>query len=129
MQRNGKTFKRTTSPVQKKRRKSLRKEKELQGGISDRNEERGDEYKLGTQPNINDGAETNTGQLNRVMESSVKRDWLYADMIKYFKKKEGFLSFKKQLSKSKVDEELSCTEQIWLQDLQHLEKQIGLQED
>ena len=87
MQRNGKTFKRTTSPVQKKRRKSLRKEKELQGGISDRNEERGDEYKLGTQPNINDGAETNTGQLNRVIESSVKRDWPYADMIKYFKKK------------------------------------------
>ena len=42
---------------------------------------------------INDGAETNTGQLNRVIESSVKRDWPYADMIKYFKKKLYFHDF------------------------------------
>lgn len=53
----------------------------------------------------------------REMDRNVINDWLYINMIKYFKKKSEFLKFKKVMEKPKEDEH--CGEQ-WLHDLCNL---------
>ena len=116
MYRHGKTFKKTTTAIQEEPQEKVEKKK-LEG--DNVQEEKRDEHTT-TQLDTNGIQAEQFGRENQ-MDINVQNDWLYRNMVKYFKKKNGFLNFKKVMAK--VDEQLTCSEQL-LCDLQHLQQQV-----